>query len=299
MEFIRNEIGKRNLFVILSITLLFLLTAITYALTYSQLYGALDTFLNGKGVWDTVAGQIKTLEDQVTELQEQLDEENEAERKVNVIVLRRIDIVNMYTKALKSANERLKAAVTARQNAEADEVSAKNAYVQSISDEYIAYNLWRQHTYYSDCYACSGHYKCSIADNLLNNWRISREQLVQAKKDYAAAKKIVKERKAEESSARKTVTYYQERKNWWEIELRLAENELDRIAGKIDTLQTRFDEKDKELQERIERRDTLRRERPNVKTYMDNIRTARKSVDFDFDEYIESNPPPEIIFAEE
>ena len=166
MQFIRNAIGKRSLFVILSITLLCLITAITYALTYSQLYGALDAFLNGKGIWDTVADQIKSLEEQVAALQEEIDEKNESERQVNVIVLRRIDIVDGYKKALTSANNRLEAAVKSRQNAEADEISAKNAYVQSISDEYIAYNQWYQHKYGSDCYACSGHYNCPIADRL-------------------------------------------------------------------------------------------------------------------------------------
>ncbi|MYB66032.1 hypothetical protein F4X73_15180 [Candidatus Poribacteria bacterium] len=286
--------------VLFAITLLCITTVVS-AVTWKELYAALDAFLNAKGVWETVEGQIKSLEDETESLQAKIDQENEDEQSDNALILHNMYMSSVYEKKVEDIKEdlteaktdlekkdsRLSSAISSYEFSKIYEKKAKKAY-----DNYV--RMCDDPRYCQpDCYYCNEHQRLYKA---WQDWKKERED---AKKERDAAFK-------EYVPAYNLVEAIEKWLNWNEQEhrkyrglVKYWEKARDVHVEKSKKLQTKFDEKNAKLTERRTRKLELRAATPSVRIYMNNILAAWKLPDFDYDKYIEKNPPPEIIFAKE
>ncbi len=165
MSALRQQIDKRSIFMMMLIALL-CITTIAYALTYKQLYEALDMFLNGLGIWETVAGQIKTLEEKIKSLEEVRDELNEMQVKASLETIYWIASHDAAKTNLKAAEKTLSDTERATYYAEVNKTAAENVIEISVYYEYNSYEAYFNH--YSPCINCR---PCSECDRLYNVWQ--------------------------------------------------------------------------------------------------------------------------------
>lgn len=293
---IRNK--KLFLFVIMLVCITSFVSA---ELTWRTLYAALDAFLNGKGIWETVNGQIKSLEDQIKDLEKKRDEENEAEQSDNASILYNMGRVSEQKKKIKEREQTLSEATSDKNSKHSSWQSAITAYKTSVDNEKQAKKAYKDFRKMCgndrycepDCYYCNEH------NRLYEAWQQCKRKSAQDKKarddaysEYVKAynweesvKKNLNSLKLELNRYDGLVKYYDKAR-----QVHIAESKRNDAILK---------EKNAELERRKTRRDQLEIEKPTVRLYMDNIVAAYDAPDFDFQEYIKANPPPEIIFATE
>lgn len=292
---IRN---KRS--ILFAITLLCITTVVS-AVTWKELYAALDAFLNAKGVWETVEGQIKSLEDETESLQAKIDQENEDEQSDNALILYNMYMSSVYKTIVENIKEDLTEAKTDLEKKDSRLSSAINSYEFSKIYEKKAKKAYDNYVKMCDnprycppdCYYCNEHQSLYKA---WQDWKKAKEadkkERDTASEEYVAAYNLVE-------SIEKWLNWNEQEHRKYRGLVKYWEKARDVHVEKSTKLQTKYDEKYAKLEERRNRKLELRVATPSVRAYMNDILAAWELPDFDYDKYIEKNPPPEIIFAEE
>jgi len=301
MFYIQQQIEKRNIFVPIFIVFLCIATFV-HALTWKELYDALDLFLNAKELASTVAGQIKTLEGRTAELNIEIPQKKSIHENKSAGLLSYHASLSRMKLEVKDAEKALSAAESATSTAEANKTFAEDAVETSATNENSAYLAWFTHKYRSGCYNCP-HSSCATEAQLHADWQEAKAELAQDRKDLEAAKAEVKACKKAEKAARIDLSNKRHTLSvtgpYIEHEISTLSREVLSLHTEIENLEKELEAKNKELKAKRARQKEIEAQYPTVRAYMTAFIEASYAEGFDFDAYIEANPPPSIIFESE
>ncbi|MDE0315157.1 MAG: hypothetical protein OXM61_09660 [Candidatus Poribacteria bacterium] len=301
MFYIQQQIEKRNIFVPIFIVFLCIATFV-HALTWKELYEALDLFLNARELASTVAGQIKTLEDRTAELEIEIPQKKSIHARKSSLILSYHLSLSRMKQEVKDAEKALSAAEAATSTAEANKTFAEDAVKTSARNENSAYLAWFTHKYRSGCYNCPDS-ACATEAQLNADWQEAKAELAQDRKDLEAAKAEVKACKKAEKEAR--TEHHNKRYSlalagpYIGHEISTLSRDVLSLHTEIENLEKELKAKNKELVAKRARQKEIDAQYPTVRAYMTAFLAATKTEGFDFDAYIEANPPPSIIFDSE
>ncbi len=294
-------LSLRNKKLVLFVITMLCITTVVSAVTWKELYAALDAFLNAKGIWETVAGQIKSLEDQEKSLQDKLDAENSREQSYNSRILKYMGKETEYSQKVETRKKDIVSATAKENSTKSTMNSARTSYNFSVlytkqaKREYDNFVRMCDDPRYCppDCYYCNEQAR------LYKNWQDWKKESEKDKKAFDNATSEYGKAYELKKSLEKNLTWLESERDKYTGLIRYNKNSRDFYIEKSKKIKAEMKSVKEKLKERRDRRDELRKATPIVRVYMDNILKAWESPNFDFQKYIEENPPPQIIFDEE
>ena len=209
MQYIRQQINKRSIFMMLLITLL-CMTIIISAQT-SSFWGKLGEMAKNAGTyltfWQTGASLIKSLEEKIPKLQSKISCLEKKIEKLKEAVTNANREIELQQKRTETAAENLEAAQAATKTAETAKEQAETAYNTSVKYEKQAKLNWENYIcdYPNDSCSNCGDLICYETERLHREWQRSVSEKAQDETDLEAAKKALTEKQKAEKEADKAL----------------------------------------------------------------------------------------------
>lgn len=249
MEFIRSETQNRTLLSILFISLLCLLLISVSTLIYAGgpllilgvpavvfVKKAVGLALGGLTIWGTVEMLNKDLDEQITNLEDEIVDLTIAKRSAIAAQKEAQKEEASWKEKRNTARNNVSAEKSIVSTAKADVAMAKSAYDSSLPDYYRTYDSLRMHVH-DECSQCTSipSNMCSEGHRLYNLWQAEASTVEANKADWNAKKDALKEKENVLSDA--WTVYYEVGGTYGQYALafELAKNTADAAQLAVDT----------------------------------------------------------------
>ncbi len=295
MNTIREAIGKRRVFTSIFISLLCIsVLAFAVTITWAQVYAAIDAVLNAITGYQSVKALIKDLDDQIREIQDDIDNLNVRYYETTRDLARSAGVLASHKSNLEQAKTALANATRARESAESAVSTAQSQYNSASTAYDNAKDAYLDHI--GSCHYCVGSSMCYDGTMYHNSMTSAYTALQSAKSTLKSAKDTLKSCKSAETYANGQVSIWIGYVQSMEIIVNSIANSI-KAQGEVLKIKAELkDQKVEEYEAAIRKRDALRINIPILMVYMDTMIAAWSAEypEFDWTEYFEQNPIPEI-----
>jgi len=294
--------SKKGTFTFILIALL-CITMFASAVTWTQVISAINAVRNAIALYNKLKGSIPTLDEQVTNLQLSVDSENEDYFDAVLELASAAAILASHEGNLAMAESAYAAAKLATSNAESAVSTAQNLYDVDKEDSDRARSAYYDHVKNCDeCYVSIWETSlCYDGTMYRQDWLNAHSDMQTSKKALKAAKKELSKRKNEELAAKRSVSEWTGNVQNMTIWVNSRAKKVKELGDVLKILRGQLKTKSEELEAETRRRDALRVEIPILQAHMDQMIAAwsEDNPDFNWTEYFEQNPIPEIDLDED